>query len=79
MALADQSTEKLLKTQKLLKSIIIAYAILVFVSAVVLALVKAKPLHFMPASTFILVMLPVIINLNAIKKELKLRSDAAPK
>ena len=76
MALADQSTEKLQRTRNILKGIFVGYAVLAMLSAIILAAIKGKPVHFMSITTFTLVMLPVIINLHNVRTELKSRARA---
>ncbi|PSK91531.1 hypothetical protein [Taibaiella chishuiensis] len=79
--LSALSTEDLLKRRNLLKSVLIAFAVLWLLMigvSIFLLLNKARATTFFPMIILPLTLLPALIQMNAVNKELKAR-DAAGK
>lgn len=71
--LQDLAAEELAKRKSLLTGCFVAFGILLVFAAILLILLKAKPVFFIPLFVFPITLMPIIISLKTISDELKSR------
>lgn len=78
MDLSRESTEKLGNSQAMLQKLLKVFAVLGLIIAITLYILKAKLILFVPVFVLPVTFLPIVLQLQAIKAELKSRSLANP-